>query len=100
LKIIDGEIQARAIKIAFLRPKTGVLPDAVDRLLARSVVFGACNIALHVQVRMLAGKPGVSAEEAARESTANGLPSSATVLSGKWGVNRAQAPGCTYCAGG
>ena len=42
---------------------------AIDRLLARGVVFGACNIPLHVQSRMLAGNASVSAEEAAKLQT-------------------------------
>jgi hypothetical protein len=97
LKIIDPETQAPAIKNPFLHPKPGVLlvdDFALDRLLARGVVFGACNIALHVQSKMLAVNASVSAEEAAKEWTATIIPS------GTWGVNRAQEAGCTYCAGG
>ena len=103
LKIIDPETQAPAIKNPFLHPKPGVLlvdDFALDRLLARGVVFGACNIALHVQSKMLAGNASVSAEEAAKEWTANVVPGITIVPSGTWGVNRAQEAGCTYCAGG
>ena len=74
LKIIDPETKTPAIKNPFLRPKPGVLwvdDIALDRLLARGVVFGACNIALQVQSKMLAGNGGVTAEEAAREWAAN-----------------------------
>jgi hypothetical protein len=56
LKIIDPETKAPAIKNPFLRPKPGVLlvdDFAIDRLLERGVVFGACNIALQVQSKML-----------------------------------------------
>lgn len=103
LKIIDPETQAPAIKNPFLHPKPGVLlvdDFALDRLLARGVVFGACNIALHVQSKMLAGNASVSAEEAAKEWTANVVPGITIIPSGTWGVNRAQEAGCTYCAGG
>jgi hypothetical protein len=102
-KIIDPETKAPAKKNPFLRPKAGVLPIddmALDRLLARRVVFGACNIALQVQSKMLAGNAGVSAEEAAREWAANVVTGVTVIPSGTWGVNRAQEAGCTYCAGG
>lgn len=103
LKIIDPETKAPARKNPFLRPKSGVLPIddiALDRLLARGVIFGACNVALQVQSKMLAGNAGVSAEEAAKEWTANVVPGITVIPSGTWGVNRAQEGGCTYCAGG
>jgi intracellular sulfur oxidation DsrE/DsrF family protein len=102
-KIIDPETKAPAIKNPFLRPKPGVLlvdEMAVDRLLARGVIFGACNVALQVQSKMLAANAGVSAEEAAKEWAANVVPGITIIPSGTWGVNRAQEAGCTYCAGG
>jgi intracellular sulfur oxidation DsrE/DsrF family protein len=103
LKIIDPETKAPAKKNPFLRPKPGVLlidDMALDRLLARGVVFGACNVALQVQSKMLAGNAGVSAEEAAKEWAANIVRGVTVIPSGTWGVNRAQEAGCTYCAGG
>jgi hypothetical protein len=103
LKIIDPETKAPATKNPFLRPKPGVLwvdDIALDRLLARGVVFGACNVALLVASKMLAGNAGVSAEEAAKEWAANVIPGITIIPSGTWGVNRAQEMGCTYCAGG
>ncbi len=102
-KIIDPETKAPAKKNPFLRPKAGILPIddmALDRLLARGVVFGACNVALQVQSKMLAGNAGVSAEEAAKEWAANIVKGVTVIPSGTWGVNRAQEAGCTYCAGG
>jgi hypothetical protein len=103
LKIIDPETKAPATKNPFLRPKPGVLladDFAIDRLLERGVVFGACNMALQVQSKMLAGNAGVTAEEAAKEWAANVIPGITIIPSGTWGVNRAQEMGCTYCAGG
>ena len=102
-KIIDPETKAPATKNPFLRPKAGVLvvdDMALDRLLARGVVFGACNVALLVQSKMLAGNAGVSAENAAKEWAANVVGGVTVIPSGTWGVNRAQEAGCTYCAGG
>jgi intracellular sulfur oxidation DsrE/DsrF family protein len=103
LKIIDPETKAPAIKNPFLHPKAGVLvldDMALDRLLEKGVVFGACNVALQVQSKMLAGNAGVTAEEAAKEWAANVIPGVTIIPSGTWGVNRAQEVGCTYCAGG
>jgi hypothetical protein len=102
-KIVDPETNAPATKNPFLRPKAGVLvvdDIAVDRLLARGVVFGGCHVALRIQSKMLAGNAGVSAEEAAKEWAANVISGITIIPSGTWGVNRAQEVGCTYCAGG
>jgi len=102
-KITDPETKAPAVKNPFLRPKAGVLMVddwAVDRLLARGVVFGACNMALQVQSKMLASNANVAAEEAAKEWAANVVAGITIIPSGTWGVNRAQEAGCTYCAGG
>jgi len=103
LKIIDPEIKAAAVKNPFLNPKPGVLQTddmAIDRLLGKGVVFGACNIALHGLSKQLAANAGVSADEAAKEWVANLVPGITLLPSGVWGVNRAQEAGCTYCAGG
>ena len=102
-KIIDPETKAAAVKNPFFQPKPGVLNSdetAIDRLLAKGTVMGACNIALHAQSKRLAGNAGVSAEEAAKEWAANVIPGITIIPSGTWGVNRAQEAGCTYCAGG
>ena len=102
-KILDPETKAPAVKNPFLHPKPGVLlvdDMALDRLLANGTVIGACNVALHVQSKMLAANAGVSADEAAREWAANVVPGITIIPSGTWGVNRAQEAGCTYCAGG
>jgi hypothetical protein len=102
-KINDPETKAPAVKNPFLKPKPGVLvidDMAIDRLLAKGTVVGACNVALMVQSKMLAGNAGVSADEAAKEWAANIIPDVTVIPSGTWGVNRAQGAGCSYCAGG
>ena len=103
LKILDPETKEPAVKNPFLHPKPGVLlvdDMALDRLLANGTVIGACNVALRVQSKMLAGNAGVSADEAAKEWAENIVPGVTVIPSGTWGVNRAQEGGCTYCAGG
>ena len=102
-KIIDPETKAPAVKNPFLNPKPGVLLTddmAVDRLLGRGAVFGACNLALHGLSKQLASNAGVSADDAAKEWAANLVPGITLLPSGVWGLNRAQEGGCTYCAGG
>src|SRR6202161_171392 len=102
-KILDPETKAPAVKNPFLHPKPGVLlvdDMAAARMLANGTVIGACNVALEVQSKMLAGNAGVSADDAAKEWAANVVPGITIIPSGTWGVNRAQEAGCTYCAGG
>jgi hypothetical protein len=102
-KIIDPETKAPAKKNPFLKPKPGVLTMddmAVDRLLGKGAVFGACNLALHNLSKQLASNAGVSADGAAKEWAANLVPGITLLPSGVWGVNRAQEGGCTYCSGG
>jgi hypothetical protein len=102
-KIIDPETKALAVKNPWFEPKPGVLQNAdaaLDRLIARGTVIGACGVAMRGQSRRLAPNAGVTPEEALKEFTANVLPSVTIVPSGTWAVNRAQEAGCTYCAGG
>jgi intracellular sulfur oxidation DsrE/DsrF family protein len=102
-KIIDPETKAPAVKNPWYEPKPGVLGNAdaaLDRLIAKGVVIGACGMALRGQTRRLASNAGVTPEEALKEWTANLLPGVTVVPSGTWAVNRAQEAGCTYCAGG
>ena len=102
-KIIDPETKAPAVKNPWFEPKPGVLQNndmALDRLLAKGTVMGACGVALRGQSGRLAGNAGVTAEEALKEFTANLIPGVTVLPSGTWGVNRAQEAGCTYCAGG
>ena len=102
-KIIDPETKEPAVKNPYFEPKAGVLQNnemALDRLLAKGSVFGACAVAMRGQSRRLASNAGVTPEEALKEFTANVIPGVTVIPSGTWGVNRAQEAGCTYCAGG
>ena len=102
-KIVDPETKAPAVKNPFLHPKPGVLAGGrhgcrsaagkrrgIWRMQHRAVVLS----------KMLAGKAGVSADEAAKEWAANVVPGITIIPAGTWGLNRAQEAGCTYCAGG
>lgn len=103
LNINDPGTGLSAIRNPFLNPKAGVLLTddmAIDRLKARGVIFGACNVALHVLSGKLAGQAGVTAAVALQDWTAALIPGIAMLPSGVWGVNRAQMAGCSYCAAG
>jgi intracellular sulfur oxidation DsrE/DsrF family protein len=102
-KINDPETKAVAVKNPYFEPKPGALRNdntAIDKLLARGTVFGACNLALRAHARRLSKNAGVTPEEAAKEFAANVIPGITVIPSGVWGVNRAQEAGCTYCTGG
>jgi hypothetical protein len=101
--ITDPETKAAAVKNPYFQPKPGVLGNpeaALDRLIAKGTVMGACGVALRGQSRRAAGNAGVTPDEAFKEWAANLLPGVTVLPSGTWGVNRAQEAGCTYCAGG
>lgn len=103
LEIIDPETKGPATKNPFLHPKPGVLPEdemAIDWLLAKGALFGACDLALHGLSKQLASNAGVSADDAAKEWATNLVPGITLLVSGVWGLNRAQEAGCTYCTGG
>lgn len=103
MNITDPETKAPAVKNPFLRPKPGTLladDMAIDQLLARGVVFGACNVALQVLSGRMAGQAGVTPEVALKDWTAAVIPGIHVIPSGVWGVNRAQMAGCSYCSGG
>ena len=96
-KIIDPETKMPAVKNPWFEAKTG---QSLEKLAARGVVMGVCNVATRGQSGRLAPNAGVSADEAYKEFAANLLPGVSLVPSGTWAVNRAQEAGCTYCAGG
>lgn len=103
LKINDPATGKPAVKNPFLKPAPGVLlvdDMAVDRLLARGAILGACSVALAVLSGLFAGNAGVSKDAAKQEWIAGVIPGITLLPSGVWGVNRAQEKGCTYVAGG
>jgi hypothetical protein len=103
LKVMDPATKQPAVKNPFFKPKPGVLladDMALDRLIARGAIVGACSVALAVLSNEFAKNAGVSSEVAKKEWTAGIIPGISLLPSGTWGVNRAQEKGCTYCSGG
>ena len=103
IKLMDPQTNKPATRNPFYKAPAGSLPledMAVDKLLAKGVIFGACNMALQFLSGMLAANAGVSKEAAAKEWAEGIIPGITIIPSGTWGVNRAQEKGCTYCSGG
>ncbi|HEY4132356.1 MAG TPA: hypothetical protein VGM50_17230 [Gemmatimonadaceae bacterium] len=103
LKVDDPLTKKPATRNPFYKAPAGsLLADdmAIDKLMAKGVIFGACNVALNVLSGMFAPSAGVTKEVAAKEWMAGVLPGITVIPSGTWGVNRAQEAGCTYCTGG
>ncbi len=99
----DGATKAPATKNLMYKAKPGSLPIddmAIDKLMAKGTIFGACNVALQFLSAEFAANAGVTKEVAAKEWTANLIPGIPLIPSGTWGVNRAQEKGCSYCSGG
>jgi hypothetical protein len=102
-KIMDPTTKAPAVRNPFFHAPPGSLEIeemAIDKLMSRGAIFGACNVALHFLSAKLAPGVGVTADAAAKEWAAGIIPGITVIPSGTWGVNRAQEAGCTYCAGG
>jgi len=102
MNIVDPSTKAPAVRNPFFHPKPGSLAIddmALDKLLARGTVFGACNVALHLLSAKFAAGAGVTPEVALKDWTDGIIPGVTVIPSGTWGVNRAQELGCTYLAG-
>lgn len=102
-KINDKSTNAPATRNVFshLKPGDMLLPDAgVQELMARGVIFTACNVALTVISGMAAGAAGLPTEGAKADWVANLIPGVVVVPAGVLAVNRAQENHCTYCYAG
>jgi len=103
LKVTDMATKAPSVRNFMYKQKPGALPIddmAIDKLMAKGTIFGACNVALNFLSAEFAANAKVTKEAAAKEWAANLLPGIPLIPSGTWGVNRAQEKGCTYCSGG
>ncbi|HLB10475.1 MAG TPA: hypothetical protein VK617_13130 [Gemmatimonadaceae bacterium] len=102
MNIIDPTTKAPAERNPFFNAKPGSLPIddmAVDKLMAKGTILGACNVALHFMSAKFAGAAGVTPDIALKDWTAGIIPGITIIPSGTWGVNRSQELGCSYCAG-
>jgi hypothetical protein len=103
IKATDMATKAPSVRNFMYKQKPGALPIddmAIDKLMAKGTIFGACNVALQFLSAEFAANAKVTKEAAAKEWAANLIPGIPLIPSGTWGVNRAQEKGCTYCTGG
>lgn len=99
-KIVDPATNAPSTRNFFNEPKPGDLkfPDAaIDRLMARGVKVGLCNVATLVFSGMAAKKMGLPPQQVYEDWVGGLLPGVSLVPSGVIAVHGAQAHGCTYC---
>lgn len=102
-KIQDKSTNAPAVRNVFANLKPGDLPfpeAAVEKLVARGVRFGVCNMAITFYSMMFAQQMGMKAEDIKADWIANVLPGYTVVPSGVVAVNGAQSKGCSYCYAG
>ncbi len=102
-KIQDKSTNAPAVRNVFANLKEGDLPfpeAAVEKLVARGVRFGVCNMAITFYSMMFAQQMGMQAADIKADWTANVLPGYTVVPSGVVAVNGAQSKGCSYCYAG
>ncbi|MDQ6831269.1 MAG: hypothetical protein M3081_20610 [Gemmatimonadota bacterium] len=103
IKMMDPQTKTPSARNIYFKPKQGdMMMDqmSIDKLMARGVVFVACNVALTVLSGMAAKGAGVTADVAKKEWIAGLHPGVHLAASGVLAVNRSQEKGCTYCAGG
>ena len=102
-KLTDPATKAPATRNFFVNSKPGdlVVPDAaLDRLLARGVKAGACNMAITVLGGAVAKQQGLAPDAVRRDWIANLVPGVQLVPSGVVAINGAQSRGCGYCFAG
>jgi intracellular sulfur oxidation DsrE/DsrF family protein len=102
-KINDPATKAPATRNPFAHIKPGDLPipdAALDKLVARGVMFGACNMAITFRSAAVAKQMGLRPEDVKKDWIDNLLPGVQVVPSGVVAVNGAQARGCSYCFAG
>lgn len=102
-KVTDKSTNAPAVRNVFANTKPGDLPfpeAAVEKLQARGVQFGVCNMAITFFSMVTAQTMGAQAAEVKQEWIAGLLPGITVVPSGVVAVNGAQKQGCSYCYAG
>lgn len=102
-KVTDRATKAPAIRNTYYKAKEGELffPEmAIEKLMARGVLIGVCNVAMTVYSGVVATKMGLPADAVKEEWEAGLIPGVQVVPSGVLAVNRAQEHGCTYCYAG
>lgn len=97
--ITDGA--APATRNTWLKPLPLPLPGTgIEALMAKGVLFGACNVALMVYSGAAAQRLGLDPAAVRTDWMANLVPGVQVLPSGVLGVNGAQVKGCSFCFAG
>lgn len=98
-KVNDGA--APATKNTWVKPLPVPLPGTgIESLLAKGVLFGACNVAISVYSGGVAKAMGKDAAAVRADWLANLVPGVQVVPSGVLAVSGTQEKGCVYCFAG
>lgn len=102
-KIDDKTTKAPSVRnvVTNVKPEDLPIPDmALDKVQARGVLFGVCDLAMTVYSMHIAQGIGAKPEDVKKDMVAGLLPGVVKLPSGVYAVNRAQAAGFTYCFAG
>jgi intracellular sulfur oxidation DsrE/DsrF family protein len=102
-QLTDPASKAPAERNYFVRSRPGDLfyvDASLDKLIARGVKVGACNVALTAMSGMLAKRMELPHDEVRKEWLAGLIPGVQLVPSGIVAVNGAQSRACAYCFAG
>jgi hypothetical protein len=101
--VTDPATKQPSVRNIFFNAKPGDMLNtdaSAEKMLAKGVVIGVCNVALTVLSGMAAANGGAKPEDAYTEWKAGLIPGAQVVPSGVLAVGRSQEHGCTYCFAG
>jgi intracellular sulfur oxidation DsrE/DsrF family protein len=102
-KIDDKTTKAPSLRnvVTNVKPEDMPIPEmAMEKVQARGVVFGVCDLAMTVYSMKLAADAKLKPEDVKHDMVAGLLPGIVVLPSGIYAVNRAQNAGFTYCFAG
>ncbi len=102
-KIDDPTTKAASTRnvVTNVKPEDLPIPDmAMEKVQARGVVFGVCDLAMTVYSMKLAEMAKMKPDDVKQDLVAGLLPGVVVVPSGIYAVHRAQSAGFTYCFAG
>lgn len=102
-KIEDKTTKAPSVRnvVTNIRPEDLPIPEmALEKVQARGVVFGVCDLAMTVYSMKLAGDNNMKPDDVKKDLVAGLLPGMVVLPSGVYAVHRAESAGFTYCFAG
>jgi intracellular sulfur oxidation DsrE/DsrF family protein len=102
-KIDDKTTKAPSVRniVTNIKPEDMPIPEmAMEKVQARGVTFGVCDLAMTVYSMMLAGPANMKPDEVKKDLLSGLVPGAVVLPSGIYAVHRAQSAGFTYCFAG